>query len=94
MKIELTAGNQAGSAWQPLATSNVFARTRASTDNEILAIARQAFETAVPPESHPAGIRFITVFGDLQQLIDGELGSVTIKVKGYIQATLSQLGKF
>jgi len=77
-----------------IATSDVLARARASADDDILAIARQAFETAVPPDSHPSGIRFMAVFGDLQPLYDGESGSVTIQVKGYIQSTHSELRKF
>jgi hypothetical protein len=77
-----------------MATGDVLARARASDVDDVLAIARQAFETAVPPDSHPSGIRFMTVFGNLQPLIDGESGSVTIKVKGYIQAKYSEMGKF
>jgi len=71
-----------------MATGDVLARARASDVDDVLAIARLAFETAVPPDSHPSGIRFMTVFGNLQPLIDGEAGSVTVKViRGYIQGT-------
>ena len=77
-----------------VAPSDVLARARASAGDDMLAIARTAFENAVPPESHPSGIHFMTVFGNLQPLIDGESGGVTIKVNGYIQSTRSELGKF
>jgi len=79
-----------------VATNDVLAKARESADDDVLAIARTAFETAMPPEYHPSGIRFMTVFADLQPLIDhdGDSGSVTIKVRGYIQGTQADVKKF
>jgi hypothetical protein len=65
-----------------VATNDVLAKARESADDDVLAIARTAFETAMPPEYHPSGIRFMTVFADLQPLIDhdGDSGSVTMEL--------------